>query len=258
MNAIEPTQSPELVTSELRMDDLSEEATERIRRFLADGTVKGGASPADVANLYTSIEIVADARATAYLDRRYVGGEMPDDWREFQDALDIARLTAPIGLTGPRLLAKVEQEGAAARPPRSIFDDPVDLDEPENDLSTRLLDRDPALVDLSEEGRGMIEHHVVSEVMGYGIPPARTMGLREILTAAGDERSLQYFDLPFDRGERPGDWDELRDWALLLRGRMEFRGWDPSEVFSRTEATQPGLDARGLLKAVEERVDSVA
>src|ERR687885_622661 len=52
------------------MDDLSSAATERIHRFMAESTVRGGASPADVADLYTSQEIVDDDHATAYLDRR--------------------------------------------------------------------------------------------------------------------------------------------------------------------------------------------
>src|SRR6266536_3346138 len=69
------------------LEDLSPAAADRIRHFLAESTVRGGASPGDVANLYTSSEIMADDQATSYLDRRFVHGDVPRDWRDLQDQL---------------------------------------------------------------------------------------------------------------------------------------------------------------------------
>jgi hypothetical protein len=239
---------------EIGMGDLSGPATHRIRRFVADSTAKGGASPADVADLYTTPEIMADSRATAYLDRRYVHGEMPGDWRQLQDDLSEAQRTAPPGASGEALLARTQEGGPPARVERSIFDDPDDLDELDllDDRGSQILERDPSMDDLYDEGRRAIERHIVAEVMSYGMAPIRTMQLREQLHDAGDERSLQYLDLPFETGERPPDWDELRDRALRLRAHLESRGQDPANVFARTEAAHPELTARELLGLLEE------
>jgi hypothetical protein len=232
--------------------DLSDAAANRVRRFLAESVINGGASPADVADLYTAPEIVADERATSYLDRRYVQGQVPSDWRDLQDDLTTAHFGSPPGSSAGQLLARVEESRGVTRPPRSIFDDP-DLDDDVDDRAPRLADRDPTLADLDDDGRQVIERHVVAEVMAYGVPPARTMELRAWLHAAGDERSLQYLDLPYDRGERPADWDELRDRALRLRAVLEARGQDPTEVFTQAQAANPHLDAPDLLTLLEEQ-----
>ena len=234
--------------------DLSEAAAKRVRRFLAESVINGGASPADVADLYTAPEIVADERATSYLDRRYVRGEVPRDWRELQDDLATAHFGSPPGSSATQLLARVEESRGVARPLRSIFDDP-DLDDDGDDRAARLTDRDPTLADLDDEGRQAIERHVVIEVMAYGVPPAQTMDLRAWLHAAGDERSLQYLDLPFDRGERPADWDALRDRALRLRACIEARHQSPTDVFAQTHAANPHLDAPSVLGLLEEQAE---
>lgn len=239
-----------------RLTDLSTAAADRIRIFLADSTIKGGASPSDVADLYTAPEIVADHDATTYLDGRYVHGDMPDDWRQLQDDLTAARYDAPPGLNGEALLGRLERQGGP-KIPRSIFDDPEDLDEEGEEYEergARMLDRDPTLADLTPEGRLAIERHLVAEILGYGIAPVRTMQLREWLNAAGDERSLQYLELPFERGERPRDWDALRDRSLQVRSRIAARAQDPTELFARTESAHPHLDAIALLTLLEENL----
>ena len=238
-----------------RLSDLTAAASSRIRRFVADSTVKGGASPADVADLYTAAEIVGDDQATAYLDGRYVHGELPSDWRDLQDDLTAAYREAPRGLSGEALLARLERGQSPVQAPRSIFDDPDDLEDEPEDAGARMHERDPWLSDLTAEGRRSIERHVVAEVLGYGTPPVRMMQLRDTLGAAGDERALQYLDLPFERGDRPADWEDLRDRALRLRARMERCGWDSTELFSRAEVAHPELDARELLALLEERVE---
>lgn len=232
------------------LDDLTFGAAELIRRFLAQSSLKGGASPSDVAALYTAPEIVSDPEATAYLDRRYVAGELPRGWRELQDELSDAALGAPSNATPETLLELVARR--TPRPARSIFDDPDDLDDARRDCTARLTDREPLLEQLDEESRRAIEHHIVSEVLGYGIAPIHTMQLRERLEASADARALQYLDLPWEHGERPADWDELRDSALRLRARIEARGQAPTEAFGRAAAQHPGLDIAAILGLLDE------
>ena len=242
-------------TAPPRLADFSSAAADRIRRFVADSVVKGGASPADVADLYTAAEIVGDGPATAYLDGRYVHGELPSDWRDLQDDLTALHREAPRGISAEDLLTRLDRGNHVVQMHRSIFDDPDDLDDDGADTVSRMLDADRRLADVTADGPRCIERHIVAEVLGYGIAPIKTMELRDNLGASGDDRALQYLDLPFESGERPADWDELRDRALRLRARMERRGWDSGELFSQVEAGHPGLDARELLAVLEERVE---
>jgi hypothetical protein len=235
------------------MDDLAPATAQLIRRFLAQSCLKGGASPSDVAALYTAPEIVTDPEATAYLDRRYVDGELPRGWRELQDDLSEAALGAPSGTTPEALLELVERR--APRPARSIFDDPDDLDDDGQRCDARLIGRDPLLEDLNEESRRAIEGHIVSEALGHGLAAIHTMHLRDRLEASSDERALQYLDLPWEHGARPTDWDELRDSALRLRARFEARGQDPTDAFQRAAAQHPGLDAAAILTLLAEEAD---
>jgi hypothetical protein len=236
------------------MDDLSSAAADRIHRFMADSTVRGGASPSDVADLYTSHEIVDDDHATAYLDRRFVHGDVLDDWRDFQDRLSSAYLDGQPGMTGETLLDRVRIDEGRRRAPRSIFDDPDEDELLEEELNTqRMEDRDPRLSDLGSLSRRAIERHIISEVLCYGVPPYRVMQLRESLWADGDERALQYLDLPFELGDRPADWDGLRDLALMVRARLEGFGVDPSNVYEQADATHPQVEATELLNLLDER-----
>ncbi|MDP8924222.1 MAG: hypothetical protein M3O34_15270 [Chloroflexota bacterium] len=240
-----------------RLGDLSVAAAARIRLFLAEGIIKGGSTPAEVADLYLAQEIVLDALATEYLDRRFVHGEVPGDWRALQDALVEAHFGSPPTITAEKLLALVERSGRSERKPRSIFDDPEDLDEYEDDddRATRLEERDPTLGDLTDDGRQSIERMVIADVLCYGIAPYRLMELRERLRAAGDERSLQYLDLPFELGGRPPDWDRLRDEALMLRAHIERRGVDPAEAYARADGLHPDASAHDLMTLIEDQAD---
>src|SRR5436189_4368502 len=118
------------------LEDLSPAAVDRIRQFMADSTVRGGASPSDVANLYTSHEIMADDQATAYLDRRFVHGDVPQDWRDLQDQLSLAHFAGSPNESADNLLGRVDRVNERARLPRSIFDDPDEdeLEEEEREL----------------------------------------------------------------------------------------------------------------------------
>jgi hypothetical protein len=229
------------------LDGLSPPAADRIRLFMAETTVRGGASPADVADLYTSQEIVDDDSATAYLDRRFVHGEIVRDWRDFLDRLASVLQVSPVGTTADALLINVNLLDARQQSARSIFDDP-DEDELLDELrSERLYDRDPLLADLNDESRHTIERHILEEVLCYGVAPFRVMEMREGFHADGDDRALQYLDLPYELGDRPPDWDQLRDRALMVRARLELRGADPSVAFNQAEASTPNASAAEML-----------
>jgi hypothetical protein len=234
------------------LDDLGPAAADRIRLFMAESTVRGGASPADVADLYTSQEIVDDDQATAYLDRRFVHGEVVGDWREFQDRLSSAYLDSVPGTSAETLLANVSLLEARQQSNRSIFDDP-DEDELLDELLTmRIEGRDPLLGDLGETSRRAIERYIISEVLCYGIAPYKVMELREGLRTEGDERALQYLDLPFELGDRPADWDRLRDRALMVRARLEMRGVDSGEAYGQLDVGNPNADADELLALLDQ------
>jgi hypothetical protein len=236
------------------LDDLSPSASDRIRRFMAETTVRGGSSPGDVAGLYTSQEIVDDDDATTYLDRRFVHGVVPTDWRAFQDELSNAYLDGRPGVSADALLARVREHLGRRTAGRSIFDDPEDEDELYDEYdTTRIEGRDPNLYDLEPTTRRAIERYIVSEVLCYGVAPYRVMQLREEFRAAGDERALQYLDLPFELGDRPADWDGLRDRSLMVRARLESVGVDPSDAYAQADNAQPDLEADDLLRVIEER-----
>ncbi|MCC6176574.1 MAG: hypothetical protein IT305_14800 [Chloroflexi bacterium] len=233
--------------------DLSPAASGRIRLFLATAIIRGGASPADIADLCTSPEIVDDRAATEYLDRRFVHGEVPHDWRDLQDHLATTYETAPPGTTTEELLARVHQQVSRARTQRSIFDDPEEEEVEEVDRLERMEGQTPRLLELTAEGRHSIERYVVADVLCYGVAPYRVMEMRADLSAAGDDRALQYLDLPWELGDRPADWNALRDRALMLRARLEARGIDPADAYSSANGEYPDLEAGEILSLLEER-----
>jgi len=258
MDRYQNTESPDLedldtqASVEPGLADLAPESAARIRLFIAERTVKGGSSPADIADLYTSPEIVADALATAYLDRHFVNWEVPDDWRSFQDRITAARDRLSLNATASELLAGLDAEDYFEYRPRSIFDDP---DEEEDERIDAMYDRDPLLSDLRDSARVSIQRIIVHEALANGLPPIRFMELREDLASVGDERALQYLDLPYDRGERPSDWDDLRDTALRIRQRTDTRDLDPLAELVEIESQFPEMDTSAQLKLLEKRLD---
>jgi len=244
--------APEQATG---LDDLSSAASDRIRRFMAESTFRGGASPGDVANLYTSQEVMDDDAATAYLDRRFVHGEVPNDWRELQDRLSTAHYDGPPAASSDALLDRIRTaDQRAARGSRSIFDDPEDDELEDDELGNlRMEDRDPNLSDLGQEARAWIERYIVSEILCYGIAPFKVMQLREQLRVLDDDRALQYLDLPFELGDRPADWDGLRDRALMTRARLESLGVDPADAYRQADGAHPDASATDLLAWIEDQ-----
>ena len=234
------------------LHDLAVAAAHRIRLFLAESTVRGGASPADVADLYTSQEIVDDDEATAYLDRRFVHGEVLIDWRELQDRLSSAYLDSRPGTSAHSLLSDIDFLEARRDAGRSIFDDPDEDELIDEILTLRIEDRDPILTDLTLESRRAIERYILADVLSYGVAPFKVMELREGLRSDGDERALQYLDLPFELGDRPSDWDRLRDHALMVRARLERLGVDPDRAYQQADARYPDASAAELLTLLDE------
>ncbi len=245
-----PSQVADVPT--LGLDDLAPAAGDRIRLFMAESTVRGGASPADVADLYTSQEIVDDDESTAYLDRRFVHGEVLQDWRAFQDRLSSAYLDSLPGMSAESLLANVNLLAARQQSNRSIFDDPDEDELLEELLTMRVDGRDPLLSDLGDTSRRAIERYIISEVLCYGLAPYKVMELREGLRTDGDDRALQYLDLPFELGDRPADWDRLRDHALMVRARLERRGVDSGEAYGQLDVGNPNVDAAELLALLDQ------
>jgi hypothetical protein len=242
----------DLSTLQPDLADLAPEAVARIRLFMAERSVKGGASPADIASLYTSPAVVEDALATRYLDRQFVDLEVLSDWRALQDRVSAAFSRLATGATAAEVLAGLDAEDHLEHRERSIFDDP---DDEEDDLYQLLQDRDPSLIDLSSASRRAIERLIVHEALANGLPPIRFMELRDSFDAIGDERALQYLDLPYDRGERPADWDELRDTSLRIRQRSDSRDFEPIEVLLELEVQFPDMDQAGLLRLLNRRLD---
>jgi hypothetical protein len=242
----------ELQILEPELADLAPDAAARIRRFLAERAVKGGSSPSDIAALYTAPAIVADGLATRYLDRQFVNQEVLLDWRNLQDRVSAAFARLPIGATVAEVLAGLDAEDYFEHRERSIFDDP---DEDEDDLSQAMRDRDPVLSDLSSASRRAVERIIVHEALANGLPPIRFMELRDSFDAIGDERALQYLDLPYDRGERPVDWDDLRDQALRIRQRSDSRDFDPIGIYVELESQFPEFGADALLRLLNQRLD---
>jgi hypothetical protein len=78
------------------------------------------------------------------------------------------------------------------------------------------------------------------------------MELREGLRTDGDDRALQYLDLPFELGDRPTDWDQLRDRALMVRARLERRGVDSGEAYSQIDVGNPNVQAVDLLSLLDQ------
>lgn len=240
-----PKLEPDLV-------DLAPEAVARIRLFMAERAAKGGASPADIADLYTSPAIADDALATRYLDRQFVDLEVLADWRSLQDRVSAAFSRLSVDATAAEILAGLDAEDFMETRQRSIFDDP---DEDEEDEYEAFAVGDPSLADLAGGSRRAIERIIAHEALANGLPPVQFMELRESFEAMGDARSLQYLDLPYERGERPADWAELRDKALRIRQRSDSRDFEPLEAMLELEAQFPDLETAALLRLLERRLD---
>ena len=173
------------------------------------------------------------------------------------ETIQVTPLTAQIGAVIDGVdLRKELDELQRAELRRALLDHLViflhdqELDDDEH--TTRMEDRDPNLSDLTDESRYAIERHIIADVLCYGVAPYKVMQLRESLRIIDDERALQYLDLPFELGDRPADWDGLRDRALMCRSYIEGRGIDPASSYQQVDAAHPTAGAVELLAMLEE------
>src|SRR6202011_3909856 len=101
----------------------------------------------------------------------------------------------------------------------SIFDDPEDMDELEDDeerfdaFHDRLTDREPDLFDLGDEAQRRIRRFAIEERLEHGLAPVELIDLYRDLELAGDLRAQQYLDRIYVEREPPPDWVELQSEA---------------------------------------------
>src|SRR3981081_2814175 len=167
--------SLEPIVPQPSLEDLSPESRGRIVRYIVTSSLDHGVAPTAVVALYA--DLAGDELAVRYADRRFMLREIPADWREVESrvadlelgarerGLDLAaawRRASGVAMHGQDAieqltrLAGVPSPAAQAR--RSIFDDPEDLDELEDDdtldlFHDRLADREPDLIDLDPDAQ---------------------------------------------------------------------------------------------------------
>lgn len=257
------------------LDGLSPSARSRVVRFIVTSTLERGAAPSAVIALYA--DLAGEPAAERYLDQRYVLRTVPQDWHELEDHVldlehDAAERHVDLAAAWRRWVGiAVEPEDVleqlarlagvpsrARHAQRSIFDDPEDLDELEDDADeSRLLplsERLPDLVDLNGVARDRIERFAVEERLEHGLAPIELLEMYRALETRGDERARQYLDRIFVDHLPPLDWQELQAEASRVMEAADLRGQDAGRLFSDTMRGAPGLDARTALRAMSERL----
>src|ERR671932_1414331 len=138
------------IEPEPRLADLSPEASSRIVRYIVTNTLEHGVAPNAVVALYA--DLGGDELAVRYADRRFILREMPPDWRDVENrvvdleesardrGVDLAaawRRATSVAMHGQDVLEQLARLAGVPNPgakrPRSIFDDPDDLDALEDD-----------------------------------------------------------------------------------------------------------------------------
>lgn len=257
-----------------RLDALVEESRVRLVHFIVTSTLAGGVAPVAVAALYA--DLAGDDDAVAYADQRFVLREIPPDWRDVEDrvvdldetarrrSVDLAaawrRATAVAILTEDPLeqLARLAGMPAGGRTARSIFDDPEDLDELDEDDDhsrfAQLADRLPLLVDLAAPSQERLRRFAIEERLERGLPPIELLDLYRELDDQGDTRSRQYLDRVFVDREPPVDWLDLQQEAQKLINLADVRGRDAGRLFADILRASPGIEARVALQFATERL----
>src|SRR6202011_6226870 len=101
----------------------------------------------------------------------------------------------------------------------SIFDDPEDMDELEDDeerfdaFHDRLTDRQPDLFDLGDEAQRRIRRFAIEERLEHGLAPVELIDLYRGFDLSGDLRPQRYFDRVLVGGDPPSDWIDLQSEA---------------------------------------------
>jgi len=213
-------------------------------------------------------DLTGDPLAIRYADRRFMLREVPPDWRDLENrvadleltarerGLDLAaawRRATAVAMTGQDTLEQLARlagvRNSAAQRQRSIFDDPEDLDELEDDadlsdasLYARLEDQAPDLFDLSVDAQQRIRRFAIEERLEHGLPPVELLDLYHAFELVGDLRAQQYLDRVFVDRSPPFDWLELQSEAGRVMDLAEARGRDAGRLFADLYRTSPSIE----------------
>jgi hypothetical protein len=258
--------------------NLEPEAAGRIVHFIVTSTLQRGLAPTAVVALYA--DLAGDEQAVRYADQRFILRQMPPDWREIENrtleledsarlrGLDLAaawRRATGVAMRGEdalEQLARLAGVPAALRdkPQRSIFDDPDDLDELEDeadyevDLRERLDAHPPDLIDLTDAAQRRIRRYAIEERLERGLPPVELIDLYRNLEQEDDQRGQQYLDRVFVEHAPPGDWLDLQDEAGRVVDAAELRGRDAGHMYADLLRSSPGMEPVTALRLILERL----
>jgi hypothetical protein len=234
--------------------DLEPDSRARITAFIIATALGGGSAPTAVMELYANL--AGDEPAVRYADRRFMAREIPPDWRDIEErvvelddaahqrGVDLAaawRRASGVAVDVDDPLEHLERlagsAGVRVKAQRSIFDDPEDLDELEEDdssLREAISGRLPDLADLGFEAQGRIRQYAIEEKLEHGLAPVEMLELYRFFEGLDDDRARQYLDRVFVDRELPNDWLDLQATVALdmVRERIELwrgRPADPTE-----------------------------
>jgi hypothetical protein len=268
--------SLEPVVPQPSLEDLRPESSGRIVRYIVTSALEHGVAPTAVVALYA--DLAGDELAVRYADRRFMLREVPADWRDIENrvvdlelgarerGLDLAaawRRASGVAMHGQDALEQLTRlagvRSTSAQRQRSIFDDPEDLDELEDDealdaFHERLVDREPDLIDLDAEAQQRIRRFAIEERLERGLPPVELLDLYRYLDRAGDMRAQQYLDRIYVEQLPPPDWVDLQSEAGRLVDMAAARGRDAGRLFADLLRTSPSLDSMAALQILLERL----
>jgi hypothetical protein len=271
-----PPDAPPPVEPQPTLADLSPEAAGRIVRYIVTSTLEHGVAPTAVVALYA--DLAGEEAAVRYADRRFMLREVPDDWRDVENrvvdleesgrerGLDLAaawRRATGVAMPGQDALEQLARLAGvshrSSHQPRSIFDDPDDLDELEADdsldlQSERMLDRLPELFDLAVEAQTRIRRFAIEERLERGLPPVELIDLYRGFEILGDHRSQQYLDRVFVDRDPPLEWQDIQSEAGRLVEMAEARGRDAGRLFADLLRTSPALEPMTAMHLLMERL----
>jgi hypothetical protein len=258
------------------LDELAPDASGRIVRYIVTSTLERGVAPTAVVALYA--DLAGDEQAVRYADRRFMLREVPPDWREIENrvldleegarerGLDLAaawRRATSVAMQGQdalEQLARLAGSRSTARVARSIFDDPEDLDELDDEVDfeaaqrVALVDRQPDLLDLASEAQQRIRRFAIEERLERGLPAVELLDLYRGFELDEDERARQYLDLIYVEHEPPADWLELQSEAGRVVEVAEARGRDAGRLFADLLRASPGIEPLVALRLLLERL----
>ncbi len=258
------------------LDDLSPEASGRIVRYIVTSTLERGVAPTAVVALYA--DLAGDEQAVRYADRRFMLRELPPDWRDIESrvldmedgarerGLDLAaawRRTTGVAMQGQdalEQLARLAGIRSRTRTARSIFDDPEDLDELDDEVDLEaaqrvaLEGRSPELLDLSADAQQRIRRFAIEERLERGLPAVELLELYRNFEIDEDDRARQYLDLIYVEHEPPFDWTDLQAEAGRVIDLAEARGRDAGRLFADMLRASPGIEPSVALRLLFERL----